>query len=69
MYPEYLKEIKHCPFCGSPGLNEPMIISYYNKNTGRQYFVECTNCHATSCHTETEKDAIRKWNFRSVEQY
>lgn len=68
MYPEDLEEIKECPFCGSPYANKPVVISYYNRYSGTQYFVRCTNCDATSCHTGTEEEAIRKWNLRSVKE-
>lgn len=57
-------EIKNCPFCGSCYANKPEVMSYYNSYTGRQYFIKCTYCFATSRHTNSEKEAIIAWNKR-----
>ena len=60
--------LKACPFCGSPYANKPKVVSYYNKYTGRQYFVECTYCEATSRHSGAESEAAEAWN-RRVEEW
>ncbi len=57
-------KLKDCPFCGSPYASTPEMKSYYNSYTGRQYFVECMNCGATSCHKPTEEHAVKAWNKR-----
>lgn len=56
------KELKDCPFCGSPYANKPVVRTYYNSYTGRMYYVECTYCAAESKHSQSEEEAIRSWN-------
>ena len=58
------EELKPCPFCGSPYANKPQVMSYYNSYSGRQYFVECTFCGATSRHSGSEEYVVEQWNKR-----
>ena len=57
-------KLKPCPFCGSPYANKPILKSYYNGYTGRMYFVECTYCGATTAHSLSDLEVIKKWNKR-----
>ena len=59
-----MSRIKACPFCGNPYANKPEVVSYYNRYTGSQYFVECTYCGASSRHSESESEAVKAWNRR-----
>lgn len=55
--------LKECPFCGNE-FAEVVVKSYYHRQLGRQYFVECTKCGATSKHSDVEEAVVQLWNTR-----
>lgn len=56
-------ELLDCPFCGSE-FHPVTTIHYYHRQLGRQYFVECRGCGATSTHADIVEVVIDAWNRR-----
>lgn len=58
-----MEKLQPCPFCGGEW-HKPEMRSYYNSYSGRNYFVLCPDCGATSRHEPTEEYAAQMWNKR-----
>lgn len=58
------RELLDCPFCENEYDSPIVTMSYYNEYLGRQYFVECTNCGATSAHRADADYVVDAWNRR-----
>lgn len=56
-----MNELKPCPFCGNDNL-DVNGIPYTNKNWVEIY---CRNCFG-SIRSYTYKDAVMKWNKRTI---
>lgn len=53
-------ELKPCPFCGG----KPDLGSY---SSSENWIVVCSKCEAETQIYETEREAVKAWNTRQVE--
>ena len=70
-----MSELKHCPFCGSPGVLEGGdYIGGWDERTGpRPYKVQCSNdmCQASymiGMTFDAAEEAVEAWNRRANDE-
>ena len=52
-----MTKLEPCPFCGSKDPCFAHVVSYW---------IECVCCEVTGPKTETQENAIKLWNSRSI---
>jgi Lar family restriction alleviation protein len=58
-----MDSIKPCPFCGSFKLEYKQSADYLGTD---HYWIECLNCYARTGSSLHSKNAIEKWNKRTL---
>lgn len=71
-----MKELKHCPFCGSNNGETTTISVIYDWGSGEedtegefgesQIYVQCGMCGARSDHFTADDEAVAAWNLRAA---
>lgn len=57
-----MNTIKVCPFCG----NEPVKMAVrFGREKENRYFIQCETCHFNLGPSDSEKEAIERWNTRA----